>query len=136
MGYCKIHGQFVGDTCSDCSDGEHRAEADRAEMIERLEELRDSGPDAGEIANAINNPGDHDCPYCRYRTLRLDAARCPKCHGNIQPDHWIPIRRQLALQREAEEKQRASEEKRAKIIAEAAAQAAKRETNARRRGKN
>lgn len=112
MGYCKIHGQFVGDACSDCSDAEERAEADRAEMIERLEELRDSAPDAGDIAYAINNPGDHECPYCRFRTLRLDASRCPKCHSNISLDHWVPIRRQLALQREAEER-------RAKIDAEA-----------------
>ena len=117
MGYCKIHGHFVGDACSDCSDAEERAEADRAEMIERLEELRDSAPDAGDIAYAINNPGDHECPYCRFRTLRLDASRCPKCHSNISLDHWVPIRRQLALQREAEER-------RAKIAAEARAQSA------------
>jgi ssDNA-binding Zn-finger/Zn-ribbon topoisomerase 1 len=117
MGYCKIHGHFVGDTCDDCSDAEQRAESDRAEMIERLEELRDSAPDAADIAYAINNPGDHECPHCRYRTLRLDASRCPKCHSTISPDHWVPIRRQLALQREAEER-------RAKIAAEARSQAA------------
>lgn len=136
MGYCKIHGQFVSHRCSDCADAEERKEAARAEMLERLEELRDSAPDADEIAYAINNPGEHVCPFCRFRTLRLDASRCAKCHSDISPDHWAPIRRQLALQRQAEEMQ-------AKIVGEAraqaaaqAAQAAAREENERRRRSN
>jgi hypothetical protein len=120
----KIHGEFFTKTCNDCLSAEQDAQADRADaqadrasMIEELRELRYSQPDEAVIADGINNPGDHECPSCRFRTLLLDASRCPKCHSNISPDYWVPVRRQLALQREAEEL-------RARIEAEAMAQAA------------
>lgn len=114
MGYCKIHGDFSDNTCWECWWAEEEAKFDRLEMIG---EIIASKPDEAAIAHGINNPGDYECPSCRFQTLRLDAARCPKCQSNISSDYWIPIRRQLTLQREAEER-------RAEIEAEAFAQAA------------
>ena len=34
------------------------------------------------------DPGNFECPYCKYVSLRLNASRCPRCSGEIGDDFW------------------------------------------------
>ncbi|MGZ8842789.1 MAG: hypothetical protein ACXW18_03950 [Pyrinomonadaceae bacterium] len=52
------------------------------------------------------NPGDYDCPHCKYRSLRSGASRCPLCHGEIGGDYWNAVR---AQEQAAAERKRAME---------------------------
>ncbi|MEK7686287.1 MAG: hypothetical protein AAB466_12785 [Verrucomicrobiota bacterium] len=53
------------------------------------------------------NPGDCECPHCKYFSLKSDASRCPLCRGDIGSDYWNKVR---AAQRAAAERRRAQEE--------------------------
>ncbi len=108
MGYCHVHGKYDGDGCSDCRDAEEQAASDREEMLRELDELRES---QDELAYATNNPGDYHCPYCRLRSLKRSASRCPKCHGEIDSQYWENVRRvEEEARRAQEEAQRVKEE--------------------------
>jgi hypothetical protein len=121
MGYCKIHGQFEDDVCPDCVEAEDRAETDRATMLEKLDNLRQSTEDAaGDLAYAVNNPGDHPCPHCKLRTLLLKASRCPKCRGVISAEYWSEARRRMERKKQVDQDRQARwrEELRERSIAE------------------
>ena len=79
---------------------EEQFERDREERrayAARQEEL------AEELADREENPGDYECPGCRYVTLRANAWRCPKCHYDIPSSYWDQVRREYeAAQKEAE----------------------------------
>jgi hypothetical protein len=144
MSHCRIHGveYRYEDGCSECRDAadrtreaeerareaedraceaDARAEADRAAILERLS--------AAEYARA--NPGNYQCPACRYITLLRDASRCPICHANPGDQYWAAVRdaeRAEALRAEAaaREWKRTEPERVAKAAAAAAAAAEER----------
>jgi hypothetical protein len=76
MSYCRIHGHFgdFHEGCPTCRDTE--------------EDIKTS---LSEIAHASANPGDYECPHCRYISLKWGASRCPLCHGDLRGDHWKNI---------------------------------------------
>ena len=88
MEYCGRHDiHYKGGECPRCS-GEERHR-------ELLAQARDG---VEETARAIQesdyrhaNPGDYECPHCRYVSLRRAAARCPLCHGTVPTDYWSRI---------------------------------------------
>ena len=87
MSYCNIHGRYdnyFDRGCPDCQNAELG--------------LRNA---VSEAAYAKANPGDYDCPHCKYRSLRAGASRCPLCHGEIGGDYWngVRTREQAAAER-------------------------------------
>lgn len=58
-----------------------------------------------------SNPGDYQCPKCLFISLKRGASRCPRCQGDVAPDHWKPIYEAERI--EAEERAR-----RARLAAE------------------
>jgi hypothetical protein len=87
MSYCRVHGSFSDseDGCPACRAAEERAEADRAATLEQISEL----------AWRTRNPGEFECPHCKYIALKRQASRCPLCHGTIDSHYWV-----LAAKRE------------------------------------
>lgn len=79
---CPIHGLLLvdnyNDGCPECQYAESREEQDRLEMKESL----------SAIAYRRTNPGDYDCPHCKYKSLKSQASRCPLCHGEIRTEYW------------------------------------------------
>src|SRR5882672_3281303 len=122
MAYCQIHGGFDDHSregCPKCQDLESQTQRDRSQMLESLENL-DLSRD--EIVHAINNPGDYQCPYCKFKTLLYEAACCPKCQRNIADSYWEPIRIEREKQRVRREefrRQRAISEHRERVNLEA-----------------
>ena len=96
MPQCHVHGWYSADDdgCWMCRDAEERAQADRDEIIARLNDAR-------------RGPGDYECPHCRYISLRRGATRCPLCHGVIDQQLWQRIAAQEAV---AEQERRAAAE--------------------------
>lgn len=85
MSYCNTHGRYVGDGCPACRDAEY-------EIINELARSReDIATAAAHIAHAENNPGDYDCPSCKFRTLKKGASRCPKCHADPGRQYWVDV---------------------------------------------
>lgn len=80
MSYRKIHGDYFGYVCEGCQSSEWG----RA------------------------NPGDHQCPHCKYISLKNEASRYPLCHSEIRSDYWIPVR---AAQKILEEESRQLQQK-------------------------
>lgn len=134
MGRCRIHGEYYGDYCSECREAAERAELDREEMIEKLVELKEAGEEAqSNLAYAINNPGEYGCPHCKLLALKMEASRCPRCHGVIDPGFWPPIRKrnEERLKEIEERRQIQLEQSRGAALAQsvaAAAQAKRRAT--------
>ncbi len=83
MRYCRIHGSYVDshDGCPDCQAAQQRAEEDRAAALEFTERA----------AWKSHNPGDHECPHCKYISLKFAATRCPLCHGKIDALFWQEV---------------------------------------------
>ena len=85
--------------CTLCSsiERERQEDLEREEeaQAERLEQSRENAERAREnaerVAEARANPGDYDCPACRYRTLRYCASRCPKCQANVDNEYWLRV---------------------------------------------
>ena len=96
MSYCSHHGIEYGDgDCPRClQDERHREvlEQARSSHEELIEAARDAAEAASEAARESDfrraNPGDYQCPHCKYITLKLGATRCPACHGTPSPDYW------------------------------------------------
>ena len=107
--YCHIHGEYpqYKDGCPECQEAEERAEERARESEERAREAEERAEErASDIIYKRANPGDYECPACKYTTLRRDASRCPMCHATIEEQYWENVR---------------SAEKAAKAAAEAAA---------------
>lgn len=78
MSYCQTHGRFddyFNRGCPQCQYAE--------------EELRNA---VSQAAYTSVNPGDYDCPHCKYRSLKAAASRCPLCHGEVSTDYWNDVR--------------------------------------------
>jgi len=103
MPLCHVHGRFDDDDgCPDCRRAEERIEENRESLEGELESIKESVEAA---AYASANPGDYECPRCRYISLKNKASRCPLCQGNVDADYWVEVRRN-----EAERSRRAAEE--------------------------
>lgn len=76
MSYCQVHGRYgdYNDGCPEC----RGAEADLKHALE----------DVSRIAHRQANPGDFECPHCKFVSLKMDASRCPLCHGDVGKDYW------------------------------------------------
>lgn len=103
-----------------------------------------------DVAYRTANPGDYQCPHCRFDTLRKNASRCPRCQGTVDKSYWDKVRRyeeleQVSLRaREARERKEKAlrEEQQARLAQQmakehaaklAAAQAAERAAARRKR---
>jgi len=62
------------------------------------------------------NPGEYECPHCRYVALKSDASRCPLCHGEIDHDYWRAAR----VREQAETERRKIQAEKQRVIDEAA----------------
>ena len=95
MSYCRVHDGLHyehEDGCPKCRDDAEQAASDRSEIINGLARSReDLAAAAVYIADSKNNPGDYDCPYCKFRTLKMGASRCPSCHGEPGLLYWAGI---------------------------------------------
>lgn len=88
---------------------EEQAASDHSEMLSEIERSREESSEniaaaAAYIANAKNNPGDYDCPACRYTTLKYLASRCPKCQADTPSGYWLPIIERERARAEADRK--------------------------------
>ncbi len=120
MSYCKIHGEYYGYVCEDCGTAEWA--------------LRET---VAAAAHAQANPGDYDCPHCRYRSLRVNASRCPLCHGEIEGGYWNDVfaREKAEAERKAARLKAEADEERRTAPARAAEEA-RRVTKGRQRRRN
>lgn len=127
--YCGRHSiHYPGRTCPRCDAEErHREHLDATERsaAETVEAMRDS-----DYRHA--NPGEYECPHCKYISLRSKASRCPLCHGEIGNQYWVDVRageeaerdrrRVMAEEAAAEEKRtapaRAAQERKRKMAEE------------------
>jgi hypothetical protein len=104
VGYCRVHGHYseYEDGCPDCRDWQDRVEADQDEVKEIL----------SDIAWRTSNPGDYECPHCRYVSLKRDASRCPMCHANPGAEFWQLLRER---EHDAWQRKKAADAEAAKI---------------------
>jgi hypothetical protein len=81
--YCRVHGRYSDseDGCPHCRYAEESAQGKLWEITEKLEDL----------SRRARDFGDYVCPHCRYKTLRLNASRCPQCHGDPGSGFWARI---------------------------------------------
>ena len=87
MPVCRLHGPYE-DYCYDCRQAAEQAESDRADLLSGLEDVVQSHAD---MADAINNPGDYECPACGYKTLKYRRTACPKCRREVSADYWVKV---------------------------------------------
>jgi len=115
MLHCRIHGREFehGEGCPECREAEACAENDREELLETLERVREEAEAARTESDYKQaNPGDYECPECRYDTLRRMASRCPKCHARVAASYWTQLleREQQEAEERERQKARAAEE--------------------------
>jgi hypothetical protein len=77
----------VGEIESD-SDRENERWEREEQYGEQLEQIVKRQEEA---AYRAANPGEFECPECKYVSLRRDASRCPVCHATVGRDHWSLI---------------------------------------------
>lgn len=78
-------------------------DAEERERTRRQEAEEERLRSADEAHFRQANPGDYECPHCRYQSLRRSASRCPTCQGSISTSYWTPI---FQEEREAAEERR------------------------------
>lgn len=66
------------------------------------------------------NPGDYECPHCKYISVKSGASRCPLCQGEVGSEYWaaVRVREKAEAERKLAEAQAASERQR--VAAQAA----------------
>lgn len=130
MSYCRVHNGLqyeYEDGCPKCRDDAEQAALDRSEIIRGLDQSREEAREnIADVADAINNPGDYDCPHCKFRTLKKWATCCPRCQKDPGPRYWDGLREE---ERRAELRAKAAKEEweRAAPTRAAAARAAQEE---------
>ena len=145
--YCQIHGEYRGQGCADCRRDREEAESHAAERFYEAQEEADRRTE--DAAYEFANPGDYTCPFCRFKTLLMNASRCPKCHGVVSDSYWAEVEARnkakaarAAERRAAEEARKAQEreewnrkepERRAAAAAQAAKEAAEASNRKRRK---
>jgi hypothetical protein len=133
MGYCGNHSiNYSGSTCPRCdADERHRAllNATAEGLADTVDAMH-----ASDYRRA--NPGDYQCPHCKYVALKSDATRCPLCRGEIDRAYWKGVRileRAEADRREIQAKQQRAADKAATRERERLAEIAQQEAEERRR---
>ena len=108
--YCHIHGEYYGQGCPSCRDDQEKAESRATERFYEAQEEAERR--AEEAAYQFANPGDYTCPFCRFKTLLMDASRCPKCHGIVPESYWVEVEARRKARAARESERRAAEEAR------------------------
>lgn len=91
--YCRTHGKFwdpYGSGCPGCREAE-------ASMLEAIREA----------SYRRANPGEYECPECKYISLQRDAPRCPLCRGTVANVYWerVHARERARIRRDAERRE-------------------------------
>lgn len=104
MGYCGQHDiHYKWGDCPRCS-----AEERHRELLDVTRESAEEAVRAAEDASyRQRNPGEFECPHCKYVSLRSDASRCPLCREHIDRDYWY---RAHAQAKEAADRRRVQQE--------------------------
>jgi RNA polymerase subunit RPABC4/transcription elongation factor Spt4 len=107
MAYCGNHDiHYSGSPCPRC-DAEERHQqllnATAGGLADTVDAMR-----ASDYRRA--NPGEYECPHCKYVALKSDATRCPLCRGEIDRDYWKGVR--IREQAEAERRKIQAEHQR------------------------
>jgi len=106
MTICGRHGIDYQESCPRCAIEERHQELmdlETAATVETIRAIRDS-----DYKRA--NPGDYECPHCRFISLKSGASRCPLCHGEVQGDYWGRVR---AAEKIRADRERAIQQERA-----------------------
>lgn len=97
---------FLDSICQECESIEREREEDREREEEREEQAtrsreqsrEDTAAAAARIeaaqaaaAHKIANPGEYDCPFCKYTALKYLASRCPRCQADTPSGYWTQI---------------------------------------------
>ena len=98
--YCSIH--RIDHRTAECPrcEAEERREQDQRRTQERHEEALAA---QRETDYRLANPGEYQCPHCRYKTLLRNSSRCPKCHGIAHEGYWAAVEAQEAVEWRKEE---------------------------------
>jgi ribosomal protein L37AE/L43A len=116
MSHCSEHGiDYSGHQCPRCAADEHQARVEEL-ASEQLDELQ-------RIQYKQANPGDYECPHCKYKTLKRRATRCPTCRESPGEQYWLNVE---AKERKEESDARERARRNAEIAAAAAVAAANR----------
>jgi hypothetical protein len=102
MSYCARHGgDGYSSDCPLCAAEERHAEllesnaANTAALIEATRRTAD------EAEYRRQNPGDYDCPHCKYRSLKWNATRCPLCREPVNDEYWRVVAERKERARQA-----------------------------------
>ena len=92
MYYCSTHLiHHKSFECPRCVEEEHHEETLNA-WKQQHEEALDAAREQLEATKSAEyrraNPGEHECPHCRYISLKWAASRCPLCRGEITSTYW------------------------------------------------
>lgn len=78
MAHCDVHGiDYSGRLCPRCIADQHHED-----VVDVLETATRN------VAWKQANPGEYECPHCRYITLKRGATRCPTCRGEVALTYW------------------------------------------------
>jgi ribosomal protein L37AE/L43A len=94
--HCPIHGveYHRENGCPDCQVAENCAAADRTDLLQAISNLKSAAVHAAEhAAFRQSNPGDYECPSCKFKTLLYDAPLCWKCQRSVGDEYWKDVRR-------------------------------------------
>ena len=109
---------------------EHEAQLERDRQQFELEQVSRAAADAKALELLRQNPGEYQCPWCMYKTLKRSALRCPTCRGDVSKDFWAEIEK---ADRQEQARLRALEEERLKAEQEKRRQAAEEKLEAERK---
>ncbi|HEX3186950.1 MAG TPA: hypothetical protein VHQ94_19285 [Pyrinomonadaceae bacterium] len=114
MAYCGNHGiDYAGSLCPRCDAEQRHREllnATASGLADTVVAMR-----ASDYRRA--NPGEYECPHCKYIALKSDATRCPLCRGEIDGGYWKEVR----IRERAEAERRKIQVEQQRSIDEAAA---------------
>jgi ribosomal protein L37AE/L43A len=93
--HCSIHNIDYAVQCSVCEAKEdtefRRSLLELEEEIEAQKRHLKSLELQRDEMYQRQNPGEYDCPYCRYAKVKRGSLCCPACQGEITFDQWRPI---------------------------------------------
>ena len=99
MAYCGNHGiDYAGSLCPRCDAEQRHREllnATASGLADTVDAMR-----ASDYRRA--NPGEYECPHCKYIALKSDATRCPLCRGEVDRGYWKGVRIRERLRRKEE----------------------------------
>jgi ssDNA-binding Zn-finger/Zn-ribbon topoisomerase 1 len=114
--YCGRHGiDYTGYSCPRCDAEERHGEILDATYreIQNATEVSEAVAASVQRSDYLRaNPGEYECPHCRYISLKKRASRCPLCHGEVGAEYWNVV----SIREEAERKASAAAEARKRIL--------------------